>query len=178
MSGFLSTWVSVLSNGVGLLRGFLKIRPPPFLSSHISSCIFKRLQYMLVAEKYPPLTCVTKYRNITIRLCWMFIWSWKSVNTLANLLEKTFFNTFLWTGTQMRRHYCTPAAHTCVGWLLCVQLYIGIGQAVKSFWRRKKHFVHLAAFWFGIFEMLFRAARSLVGHENTWRRIVHRYNGL
>ena len=46
MSGFLSTWVGLLSkrvvllsNGVDLFweRGFLKICPPPALSSHISS---------------------------------------------------------------------------------------------------------------------------------------------
>jgi len=41
MSGYLSTWVGLLSNEVGLFRerGFSKVPPPPSLSSHLSSSL-------------------------------------------------------------------------------------------------------------------------------------------
>ena len=44
--------------------------------------------------------------------------------------------------------------------------------------RMKTDFGSLVTFWFSTFVMLFRATRSLAGHENTQRGTVHCYKGL
>ena len=54
-------------------------------------------------------------------------------------------------------------------------------ESVMQFWtrpteeeeQRKKTFDHLVTFWFGSFMLLFCNTRSLAGHENTWRWMVH-----
>jgi len=37
---------------------------------------------------------------------------------------------------------------------------------------KEKHLAHFASSWFGTFVMLSCTTGSLVGHENTWRRMV------
>jgi len=39
--------------------------------------------------------------------------------------------------------------------------------------KERKTFGNFAAFWFGTFTTLFCATSGLVGHENTWRWMVH-----